>query len=90
MFIARADGITIPDVVVGCAMFYGGLVQFIAGALIGEKIRVWLDCGVELNLCCCCGVVYTIDWFKNCFLAIYIPWFVILDAYKEKESRPTM
>lgn len=30
---------------------------------------MWLDCGVELNLCCCCGVVYTIDWFKNCFLA---------------------
>ncbi|CAI6455372.1 BAF_HP2_G0030190.mRNA.1.CDS.1 [Saccharomyces cerevisiae] len=31
MFNARAQGITIPNVVVGCAMFYGGLVQLIAG-----------------------------------------------------------
>ncbi|CAI4635843.1 BMC_2a_G0046960.mRNA.1.CDS.1 [Saccharomyces cerevisiae] len=75
MFNARAQGITIPNVVVGCAMFYGGLVQLIAG--------IW-----EIALENTFGgtALCSFGGFWLSFGAIYIPWFGILDAYKDKES----
>lgn len=75
MFNARAQGIQTPNVVVGLAMFYGGLVQLIAG--------IW-----ELALENTFGATALCSFggFWMSFAAIYIPWFGILEAYKEKPS----
>ncbi|CAI4058446.1 hypothetical protein SUVZ_03G0710 [Saccharomyces uvarum] len=72
MFNARAQGITVPNVVVGLAMFYGGLVQLIAG--------IW-----EIALENTFGgtALCSFGGFWLSFAAIYIPWFGILDAYKD-------
>lgn len=75
MFNARAQGIRTPNVVVGLAMFYGGLAQFVAG--------VW-EIALEntfggLALCS-----YGSFWLS--FGAIYIPWFGILQAYADQDN----
>ncbi|CCK71597.1 acetate uptake transporter family protein KNAG_0H01830 [Huiozyma naganishii CBS 8797] len=75
MFNARAQGVVIPNVVVGAAMFYGGLVQLIAG--------IW-EIALENTFGGTALCSYGGFWLS--FGAIYIPWFGILDAYKEKES----
>ncbi|CCF59710.1 hypothetical protein KAFR_0H03000 [Kazachstania africana CBS 2517] len=72
---AGAQGIDIPNVVVGLAMFYGGLVQLIAG--------IW-EIALENTFGGTALCSYGGFWLS--FGAIYIPWFGILDAYKEKES----
>lgn len=75
MFNARAQGITVPNVVVGLAMFYGGLVQLIAG--------IW-----EIALENTFGgtALCSFGGFWLSFAAIYIPWFGILDAYKDSDN----
>ncbi|CCF58744.1 hypothetical protein KAFR_0F01480 [Kazachstania africana CBS 2517] len=75
MFNARAQGITTPNVVVGLAMFYGGLVQMIAG--------IW-EIALENTFGGTALCSYGGFWLS--FGAIYIPWFGILDAYSTKES----
>ncbi|CCC67417.1 hypothetical protein NCAS_0A08590 [Naumovozyma castellii] len=75
MFNARAQGIVTPNVVVGLAMFYGGLTQLIAG--------IW-EIALENTFGGTALCSYGGFWLS--FGAIYIPWFGILDAYKEKES----
>ncbi|CAI4301472.1 AKH_1a_G0005570.mRNA.1.CDS.1 [Saccharomyces cerevisiae] len=75
MFNARAQGITVPNVVVGCAMFYGGLVQLIAG--------IW-EIALENTFGGTALCSYGGFWLS--FAAIYIPWFGILEAYEDNES----
>ncbi|EJS44523.1 ady2p [Saccharomyces arboricola H-6] len=75
MFNARAQGITVPNVVVGCAMFYGGLVQLIAG--------IW-EIALENTFGGTALCSYGGFWLS--FAAIYIPWFGILDAYEDNEA----
>lgn len=70
MFNARAQGINTPNVVVGLAIFYGGLVQLIAG--------IW-----EIALENTFGgtALCSFGGFWLSFGAIHIPWFGILEAY---------
>ncbi|CCK71846.1 Ady2p KNAG_0I00550 [Huiozyma naganishii CBS 8797] len=75
MFNAHAQGIVTPNVVVGLAMFYGGLVQLIAG--------IW-EIALENTFGGTALCSYGGFWLS--FAAIYIPWFGILEAYKVKES----
>lgn len=75
MFNAKAQGIVVPNVVVGLAMFYGGLVQLIAG--------IW-EIALENTFGATALCSYGGFWLS--FGAIYIPWFGILEAYKDKES----
>ncbi|QEU58753.1 hypothetical protein KDRO_B00160 [Kluyveromyces lactis] len=72
MFNARAMGVTIPNVVVGSAAFYGGLVQLIAG--IWEIALENTFGGTALS---------SFGGFWMSFSALYIPFFGIADAYKE-------
>ncbi|CAL9735543.1 accumulation of dyads protein 2 [Monosporozyma servazzii] len=73
---ARAQGVTTPNVVVGLAMFYGGLVQLIAG--------IW-----EIALENTFGgtALCSFGGFWLSFGSIYIPWFGILQAYEGKDNR---
>lgn len=75
MFNARAQGVETPNVVVGLAMFYGGLVQLIAG--------IW-----EIALENTFGgtALCSFGGFWLSFGAVYIPWFGIIDAYVGKED----
>ncbi|CCD26417.1 acetate uptake transporter family protein NDAI_0H02430 [Naumovozyma dairenensis CBS 421] len=75
MFNARAQGIQVHNVIVGCAIFYGGLVQLIAG--------IW-EIALENTFGGTALCSYGGYWMS--YGAIYIPWFGILDAYKEDES----
>lgn len=75
MFNARAQGVRIPNVVVGLATFYGGLVQLIAG--------VW-ELALENTFGALALCSYGGFWMS--FAAIYIPWFGILDAYEGNEQ----
>lgn len=69
---ARAQGVRTPNVVVGLAFFYGGLVQLIAG--------IW-EIALENTFGGTALCSYGGFWLS--FAAIYIPWFGILDAYKD-------
>ncbi|CDO91672.1 unnamed protein product [Kluyveromyces dobzhanskii CBS 2104] len=69
---ARAMGITIPNVVVGLAAFYGGLVQLIAG--IWEIALENTFGGTALS---------SFGGFWMSFSTLYIPFFGIADAYEE-------
>ncbi|KAK5778711.1 hypothetical protein RI543_004382 [Arxiozyma heterogenica] len=75
MFNAHAQGVEIPNVVVGLAIFYGGLVQLIAG--------IW-----EIALENTFGgtALCSFGGFWLSFGSIYIPWFGILDAYEGKSD----
>lgn len=75
MFNAGAQGIEIPNVVVGLAMFYGGLVQLLAG--------MW-EIALENTFGGTALASYGAFWLS--FGAIYIPWFGVLAAYEKKES----
>ncbi|CAL9734941.1 ammonia transport outward protein 2 [Monosporozyma servazzii] len=70
---ARAQGVEIPNVFVGLAIFYGGFVQLIAG--------IW-----EIALENTFGgtALCSFGGFWLSFGSIYIPWFGILDAYKDR------
>ncbi|CCK71598.1 acetate uptake transporter family protein KNAG_0H01840 [Huiozyma naganishii CBS 8797] len=72
MFNVNVRSIHIPNVVVGVAMFYGGLVQLLAG--------LW-EVAVENAFAATALCSYGGFWLS--FGAIYIPWFGILDAYKD-------
>lgn len=76
MFNAHAQGIEIPNVVVGLSIFYGGLVQLIAG--------IW-----EIALENTFGgtALCSFGGFWLSFGSIYIPWFGILDAYDGKPDQ---
>ncbi|GMM54942.1 Ady2 protein [Maudiozyma humilis] len=76
MFNARAQGITTPNVVVSLAIFYGGLVQLIAG--------IW-EIALENTFGGTALSSYGGFWMS--FGAIHIPWFGILEAYEGKESQ---
>lgn len=75
MFNARAMGILVPNVVVGLAMFYGGLVQLIAG--------IW-EIALENTFGGTALCSYGGFWLS--FAAIHIPWFGILTAYEDHEE----
>lgn len=75
MFNARAMGIMVPNVVVGLAMFYGGLVQLIAG--------IW-EIALENTFGGTALCSYGGFWLS--FGAIHIPWFGILEAYADNEQ----
>ncbi|CDR45807.1 CYFA0S20e00430g1_1 [Cyberlindnera fabianii] len=72
MFNARAMGVTTPNVVVGLAAFYGGLVQLLAG--------MW-----EIALDNTFGgtALSSYGGFWMSFAAINIPWFGIAEAYED-------
>lgn len=72
---ARAQGITTPNIVVGLAVFYGGLVQLLAG--------MW-EISLENTFGGTALASYGGFWMS--FGAIYIPWFGILDAYAGRED----
>ena len=72
---ARAQGIRTPNIVVGLAIFYGGLIQVIAG--IWEIALENTFGGTTLS---------SFGGFWLSFGAINIPWFGIIDAYKGKEE----
>lgn len=76
MFNARAQGVVIPNVVVGPAAFYGGLVQLVAG--IWEIALENTFGGLALS---------SFGGFWMSFAAIYIPWFGILEAYEGHEDQ---
>ncbi|CCE66070.1 hypothetical protein TPHA_0O01010 [Tetrapisispora phaffii CBS 4417] len=71
MYNVQARGVKIPNAIVGPAFFYGGLVQIIAG--------IW-----------CIAVENTFGGTALCsfggfwmsFATFFVPWFGILDAYK--------
>lgn len=71
MFNAKAQGVKIPNVVVGLAAFYGGLVQLVAG--------IW-ELALENTFGALALCSYGGFWMS--FAAIYIPWFGILEAYE--------
>lgn len=76
LFNCKAQGVTIPNAIVGLAMFYGGLVQLIAG--------IW-EIAVENTfggtaLCSFGGF-----WLS--FGAVYIPFFGIQEAYVGHEDQ---
>lgn len=75
MMNAKAQGVTIPNAVVAPAMFYGGIVQVIAG--------VW-EIALENTFGGTALCSYGGFWMS--FAAIYIPWFGIAKAYEGKES----
>lgn len=75
MFNAKAQGVVVPNVVVGLAMFYGGLVQLIAG--------IW-EIALENTFGACALCSYGGFWLS--FAAINIPWFGIRAAYEAKPS----
>ncbi|KAH3900462.1 probable Ammonia transport outward protein 2 [Saccharomycodes ludwigii] len=75
---ARAMGITISNVVVGLAIFYGGLVQIIAG--------IW-EIAVENTFGGTALASFGGFWMS--FGAINIPWFGIIDAYSGHEEQLT-
>ncbi|CAR30862.1 ZYRO0E04180p [Zygosaccharomyces rouxii] len=76
MIKAKAQGLTIPNVVVGPAMFYGGIVQVIAG--------VW-ELALENTFGGTALCSYGGFWMS--FSALYIPWFGIVDAYKDDQDQ---
>lgn len=76
MFNAKAQGITVPNVVVGLAIFYGGLVQLFAG--------LW-EIALENTFGGTALCSYGGFWMS--FGAIRIPWFGILQAYEGKEDQ---
>lgn len=73
---AKAQGITITNVVVGPAMFYGGIVQVMAG--IWEIACENTFGGTALS---------SYGGFWMSYGAINIPWFGIQDAYKGNEEQ---
>lgn len=73
---AQAMGITVPNIVVGLACFYGGLVQFCTGLwelFLGNTFG-----GAALTL-------YGSFWLS--FAAIYLPAFGIAAAYEGEEAQ---
>jgi len=72
MYNAQAMGISTPNVVVGLAMFYGGLVQLLAG--------MW-EIALENTFGGTALSSYGGFWLS--FAAIHIPWFGIQDAYDD-------
>ncbi|CCH60930.1 hypothetical protein TBLA_0D04340 [Henningerozyma blattae CBS 6284] len=72
---AKAQGIHIPNVVVGPAMFYGGIVQVIAG--------IW-EIAVENTFGGTALCSYGGFWMS--FASLYIPWFGIQAAYEGHEK----
>lgn len=72
---ARAQGVRTPNIVVGLAFFYGGLVQLIAG--------IW-EIALENTFGGTALCSYGGFWLS--FAAIHIPWFGILDAYKDLDN----
>ncbi|GAV54432.1 hypothetical protein ZYGR_0AL01640 [Zygosaccharomyces rouxii] len=76
MIKAKAQGITIPNVFVGPAMFYGGIVQVIAG--------VW-ELALENTFGGTALCSYGGFWMS--FSSLYIPWFGIVDAYKDDQGQ---
>ncbi|EDO16192.1 hypothetical protein Kpol_1014p10 [Vanderwaltozyma polyspora DSM 70294] len=75
MYNAGAQGIVVPNLIVGLAMFYGGLMQTIAG--------IW-EIALENTFGGTTLCSYGAFWLS--FGAIYIPWFGILEAYTAKPS----
>lgn len=75
MYNAKAMGIEIPNVVVAPAMFYGGLVQLIAG--------IW-EIALENTFGGTALCSYGGFWLS--FAALYIPWFGVTEAYEGKEA----
>lgn len=76
MIKAKAQGITIPNVFVGSAMFYGGILQIIAG--------IW-EFALENSLGGTALCSYGGFWMS--FSALHIPWFGVVDAYKDDQSQ---
>lgn len=76
MFNARAMGVSVPNVVVGLAAFYGGLVQLVAG--------IW-EIALENTFGGTALSSYGGFWMS--FAAIHIPWFGIGAAYEETPSQ---
>ncbi|QEU62598.1 Ato2/Ady2 [Kluyveromyces lactis] len=72
MYNARAMGVTVPNVVVSLAVFYGGFVQMVAG--------VW-EIALENTFGGTALTSYGGFWMS--FAAIHIPWFGIGAAYEE-------
>ncbi|BAP70104.1 hypothetical protein KLMA_20099 [Kluyveromyces marxianus] len=72
MFNAQAMGIKIPNLVVGLACFYGGLMQLIAG--------IW-EIALENTFGGTALTSYGGFWLS--YASIFIPWFGIQDAYKD-------
>ncbi|CDO94721.1 unnamed protein product [Kluyveromyces dobzhanskii CBS 2104] len=72
MYNAKAMGVTIPNVVVSLAVFYGGLVQMIAG--------IW-EIALENTFGGTALTSYGGFWMS--FAAIHIPWFGIGAAYED-------
>lgn len=76
MYNARAMGVTTSNVVVGPAMFYGGLVQLIAG--IFELCLENVFGGLALS---------SYGGFWMSFAALNIPWFGVQQAYEGHEQQ---
>ncbi|SSD58243.1 related to Ammonia transport outward protein 2 [Saccharomycodes ludwigii] len=71
MYNARAMGITVPNVVVGVAIFYGGVAEVISG--------IWLM-AIENTFGATALTSYGAFWMS--YSALYIPWFGVIDAYE--------
>lgn len=74
LYNARAFGITVPNVVLGLACFYGGIVQFVAG--VAEFFANNTFGGTALTS-------YGAFWMS--FAALYAPAFGIGEAYGKEE-----
>lgn len=72
MFNAQAMGITTPNVVVSLAVFYGGLIQLLAG--------MW-EIALENTFGGTALSSYGGFWMS--YAALFIPWFGIADAYDD-------
>ncbi|CAR30861.1 ZYRO0E04158p [Zygosaccharomyces rouxii] len=72
---AKAQNVTIPNAIVGPAIFYGGIVQIIAGIW-----EIALENAFGGTALCSYG------GFWMSYAAIYIPWFGITKAYEGEES----
>lgn len=75
LFNLNARGVHVPNVIVGVAVFYGGICQLIAGIME-------FACGNSFGTCAFTG--YGAFWMS--FGVIYIPWFGIIDAYAKEEA----
>ncbi|AQZ15417.1 (ZYRO0E04158g) [Zygosaccharomyces parabailii] len=72
---AKAQGVTVANGVVGPAMFYGGLVQLVAG--------IW-EIALENTFGGTALCSYGGFWLS--FATFYIPWFGVVDAYVGYET----
>lgn len=73
---ARALDVSIENAVVGPGMFYGGMVQIMAG--------IW-ELALENTFGGTALCSYGGFWMS--FAALYIPWFGVVDAYEGKENQ---